>query len=49
MTTFLQSLGSRVAKAITKSFVVPDGDEEAWSDTTIKKFEANVMAYYALL
>jgi len=28
MTVFLQSLGSRVAKAITKPFSVPNGDED---------------------
>ena len=28
MTVFLQSLGSRVAKAITKPFVIPSDDED---------------------
>ena len=48
MTVFLQSLGSRVAKAITKLFVVPNGGEDTWTDITVKKFEANVKAHYTL-
>jgi len=32
MTIFLQSLGSRVAKTVTKPFTVPIGDEDTWSD-----------------
>ena len=48
MTVFLQSLGSRVAKAVTKTFSVPTGDEETWSDIAIKEFDVNVMAHYAL-
>ena len=49
MTFFLQSLGSRIAKAITKSFIFLDGDDDTWSDTTVKEFKANVKAYCALL
>jgi len=44
MTIFLQSLGSHVANVISKPFVVPDGDEDTWSNTTNKKFEVNVKA-----
>jgi len=49
MIVFLKSLGSRVAKAITKPFLVPNGNEDTWSDITFKEFEANVKAHYALL
>ena len=49
MTVFLQSLGSRVAKAVTKSFSALDGDEDTWSDIATKKFDANAKAHYALL
>ena len=49
MTVFLQSLGSHIAKAITKPFVIPSDDEDTWSDITIKEFEANAKAHYALL
>jgi len=49
MIVFLQSLGSRVAKAITKSFVVHDGDEYTWNDITVKEFKANAKAHYTLL
>jgi len=45
MIVFLQLLESLVAKAITKPFVVPNGDEDTWSDITVKKFEANVKAH----
>jgi len=44
MTVFLQSLRSRVAKAVTKPFSVPTGDKNTWSDIT-----ANAKAHYALL
>jgi len=30
-TVFLQSLGSRVAKVITKPLIILDGDEDTWS------------------
>ena len=49
MTIFLQSLESRVAKVITKPFVIPSDDKDTWSDITIKVFGANVRAHYALL
>jgi len=49
MIVFLQSLGSRVAKAVTKLFSVPAGDEDTWSDIATKKFDANAKAHYALL
>ena len=41
MNLFLKSLGVRVAKAITKEFVEPHGDEDTWSDATVKYYEAN--------
>jgi len=31
MNVFLQSLESRVAKVVTKSFSAPNGDEDMWS------------------
>jgi len=49
MTVFLQSLASRVAKAVTKPFSVPIDDEDTWSDIATKKFNANTKAHYALL
>ena len=49
MTVFLQSLGSRVAKAVTKPFSVPVGDKDTWSDITTKKFDGNAKANYVLL
>jgi len=49
MTVFLQSLGSRVAKAVTKLFSVPDGDEDTWSEIATKEFDANAKDYYVLL
>ena len=36
MTVFLQYLGSRVTKAKTKLFSVPNGDENTWPDITTK-------------
>ena len=47
MTVFLQSLGSRVAKAMIKPFSVPIGDNVTWSDIATKKFDANAKARYA--
>ena len=41
MIMFLQSLGSRVAKAVTKPFSAPLGDEDIWSDIVTKEFDAN--------
>ena len=49
MIVFLQSLGSRVAKAMTKPFSVPAGDEDTWYDRATKEFDANAKAHYALL
>ena len=49
MIVFLQSLESWVAKAVTKPFSGPAGDEDTWSDIATKKFDANAKAYYALL
>jgi len=48
ITIFLQSLGSRVAKAVIKPFSVPAGDENTWSDIATKEFDANAKAHYAL-
>ena len=49
MIFFLQSLGSWVSKTITKLFVVPNSDKDTWANITIKEFEANAKAHYALL
>jgi len=49
MTVFLNSLGSRVAKAISKSFVCSEGDEDSWLEITIKQYNTNSKAHYALL
>ena len=49
MTVFLQSLGSQVAKAVTKPFSAPLGDEDTGSDIATKEFDANARAHYALL
>ena len=49
MTVFLQSLGSRVVKVVTKLFSAPFGDEDTWSNITTKEFDANSRAHYALL
>jgi len=48
MTLFLKSLGSRLAKVVTKKFVEPHGDEDTWSKVTGKDYDANVKAQYAL-
>ena len=45
MNLFLKSLGVRVAKAITKKFVKPHGDEDRWSEETVKDYEANAKAH----
>jgi len=47
MTIFLQSLVSRVAKAVTKPFSLPYGDEDTWSEIANKEFGANAKAHYA--
>jgi len=49
MTVFLQSLGSKVAKAMTKPFSVPISNENTWSDIATKEFDTNSKAHYALL
>jgi len=49
MTVFLQSLGSWVAKTVTKTFNTPDGDEDIWSEIATKEFDANAKAHYVLL
>jgi len=49
MIVFLQSLGSRVVKVVTKPFNVPDGDEDTWPNVAIEEFDANARAHYALL
>ena len=49
MTVFLQSLGSCIAKGTTKRFVQPNGDENIWSETTVKDYEANAKATYTLM
>ena len=49
MTVFLQSLGSRVTKAMTKPFSVPVGDEDTWSDIATKEFDVNAKAHFVLL
>ena len=49
MTVFLQSLWSRVAKAVTKLFSAPLGDEDTWSDIVTKEFDVNARAHYASL
>ena len=41
MTVFLQSLKNRVAKAVTKPFSIPSGDEDTWSDIATNEFDAN--------
>ena len=49
MTVFLQSLGSWIAKTVTKLFSVPDGDKATWSEIATKEFDVNAKAHYALL
>ena len=39
MTVFLQSLGSRVVKAMVKPFMFPKTDEDTLSDIILKEFE----------
>jgi len=48
MTIFLQSLGSQVAKVMTKPFSVPISDKDTCSDIVTKEFDANAKAHYAL-
>ena len=49
MTIFLQSLGSLVAKSLTKPYVVPNSDESTWTDFTFREYEANSKAQNSLL
>jgi len=49
MIVFLQSLGRRVEKVMTKPFSVPIGAEDTWSDIATKEFDANAKAHYTLL
>jgi len=49
MTVFLQSLGSRVAKTVSRPFSLRIGDEDTWSEIANKKFDVNAKAHYALL
>jgi len=44
MIVFLQSLGSPVTKAVTKSYSAPTGDDDTWSDIAAKEYEANSKA-----
>ena len=48
MIIFLQSLGSWVAKAVTKLYSAPTGDDGTWSDIAAKEYEANSKAQNAL-
>ena len=49
MTVFLQSLGCWVAKAVTKPYSVPTGEQGSLSDLASKEYEANSKAQSALL
>ena len=42
-------LGVRVAKAISKEFIEPHSDENIWSETIAKDYEANAKIQYALI
>ena len=46
---FLQSLRCWVAKAVTKPYSAPTGEEVTWSDLASKEYDANSMAQNALL
>ena len=51
MIVFLQSLESRVAKAVTKPFSVPIGDEDTWSDMLLRSLMQmlrHTMSYFKL-
>jgi len=41
MTLFLKSLGFRVVNIVTKEYVEPHGNEDTWSESTTKDYEAN--------
>ena len=49
MIIFLNSLGSHIVKAVTRPLVCPESDEGTWFKITVKEFNANAKAYYALL
>ena len=49
MAVFFQSLGTQIAKAVTKPFRFSIGDEDTWFDIATKKFDANAKAHYFLL
>jgi len=49
MIVFFQSLGIRIARAVTKPFSVPIGDEETSFDITTKEFDVNIKVHYVLL
>ena len=49
MNKFLQSLGSRVAKSLTKPYNAPEGEMDTWSDLTSMEVDANAKAQNALL
>ena len=46
MNLFLKCQAVRVAKAITKEFVEPHGDEDTWSETTAKDYDTNAKAQH---
>ena len=46
---FLQSLGSLVAKFLTKPYSRPESEKDTWSELTFKEFDANSKAQNALL
>ena len=48
MIFFLQFLGCRVTKAITKEFIEPHNDEDTQSEAIAKDYEANANAQHAL-
>ena len=50
MTFFLKSQGSRVIKTITKDFTEPAfGDNDTWSGSTIKEYDANANVSHILM
>ena len=49
MTVFLQFLGSRITKVVTRPFSVLIGDENTWSDIATKEFDANGKAHCIFL
>ena len=49
MTVFFQSLGCWVAKAVTKPYSAPTGEEDTWSNLASKEYEANSKAQNVLI